>query len=434
MKENLLLRYWRVNKLEGDFTSPRLAASPAKQLYTSLLLTGVLSLPFSAHADNQLNTVLQDIARQEQSVQQQKKQRAVLENQLAQQDKIIAESSKTLRQTQITLNQLNKEIATLNGSINELQQQQAVQQTYLKKQLEAAFRLGKHSGLQLMLAGEESHRSERMLAYFSYINEIRQNNIDDLKQTQIELGLQQNQLEQKQQQQKTLLSHQQSEQRTLEQARTGRTTTLKALDASLQKDQEKLQELKRNEAQLRNKIAQAEREARVRADREAKEAEKLLHKQNQAKQQGTKYTLTDKERELMARTGGLGTPQAKLNWPVKGKILHRFGERQQGELQWKAMIIASPEGSEVKAVADGIVVMASWLAGYGYMIAVDHGKNDMSLYGYNQSVLVNLHEPVKAGQAIGLVGINSEQKQPALYFEIRRKGQTVDPQNWLKKP
>ena len=153
-------------------------------------------------------------------------------------------------------------------------------------------------------------------------------------------------------------------------------------------------ELRQNEARMRDKIARAEREARARAEREAREAAKVREqvriKEQQAKKTGTTYKPSEADRSLMARTGGLGRPAGQLMWPVRGRTLHGFGEQQQGELRWKGMVIEAREGSEVKAVADGRVLLADWLQGYGLMVVVEHGKGDMSVYGYNQSALVNV--------------------------------------------
>ncbi len=399
-----------------------------------LLLASVLLYPLTIRAETTLATILSDIAQQEQTVNTQKKQRELLQQQLANQDKIIAEASKLVHNTQITLLSLNKDIEQAELAINELKQQEKQHQDYLAKQLQAAYRLGKYSGLQLLLLEDKKQRGERILMYFNYLNEKRQKVISDLQETQTELTLQQNLREQKLNQQKNLLAQQNSEKERLNRARDERSQTLTALNSSVKKGEERLAILKLNESKLRQKIAQAEREAKARADKEKKQAAELVKKQNQAKQQGKEYVLNEKERQLMVRSGGIGLPKNQYNWPVNSRsILHRFGELQRGELRWKAMIMAAPEGSEVKAVADGIVVMANWLVGYGYVIAIDHGKNDMSLYGYNQTMLVELNKQVKAGEVIGLVGINAEQKQPALYFQIRRQGQAVNPQAWLKK-
>lgn len=64
------------------------------------------------------------------------------------------------------------------------------------------------------------------------------------------------------------------------------------------------------------------------------------------------------------------------------------------------MVIGASEGTEVKAIADGRVILADWLQGYGLVVVVEHGKGDMSLYGYNQSALVSVGTQVRAGQPI----------------------------------
>ena len=75
----------------------------------------------------------------------------------------------------------------------------------------------------------------------------------------------------------------------------------------------------------------------------------------------------------------------------------------------------------MKAIADGRVIPADWLQGYGLVVVVEHGKGDMSLYGYNQSALVSVGTQVRAGQPIALVGSSGGQGRPSLYFEIRRR-------------
>ncbi|WP_145501581.1 murein hydrolase activator EnvC [Yersinia similis] len=427
--------------------SDKLGRLPWSTLYASAFCAGVLLLPFSGLAaetpvaakasdnKNQLKTLQQDIAEKEKSVQQQKQQRSSLLDQLKQQENTIAQTSRSLHETQATLAELSKDVSSLTTSIEKLQNQQSQQQNILSKQLAAAFKQGQHSSLQLILSGEESQRSERILAYFSYLNEARQKAIEELKQTRTTLSAEKKTLEQKQNQHKALLDEQKAQQQKLEQARIARKKTLTSLEASLEKDQQSLAELKLNESRLRDQIAKAEREAKARAEREAKEAarvrEKIKVKEQQAKKTGTSYKPSESERSLMARTGGLGRPGGQALWPVRGNVSHRFGEPLQGELRWKGMVITAPEGSEVKAIADGRVLLADWLQGYGLVVVIEHGKGDMSLYGYNQSALVNVGAQVKAGQPIALVGTSGGQGEPSLYFEIRRQGQAVNPQPWL---
>ncbi|WP_054686818.1 murein hydrolase activator EnvC [Pantoea stewartii] len=403
----------------------------------SLLYAGLLSLPLPGLAadDNkaQLKSIQQEIAEKEKSVKAQKAQRSQLLNQLQSQEKIIAQASRQLRETRNSLSALNNDIAQVTASVAHLEKQQAQQEKLLAEQLDAAFRQGQHKGLQLLLGGEESQRSERILAYFGYLNTARQENITALQTTRKELAQQRASLEQKQQQQKSLLTQQQAQQDKLQQASAARKKTLTSLESALQKDQADLVEMRQNESRLQDKIARAEREARERAAREAREAEKVRQRQVQAKAKGSSYQPTQSERELMARTGGLGRPNGQDIWPVRGRIEHRFGEELQGELRWKGLVINAPEGTEVKTIADGRVLMADWLQGYGLVVVIEHGKGDMSLYGYNQSALVSVGAQVKAGQPIALVGTSGGRGTPSLYFEIRRQGKAVNPLPWLGK-
>ncbi|MGF7482765.1 murein hydrolase activator EnvC [Providencia sp. SP181] len=383
----------------------------------------------------QLHDLLKSIAEKEKSVKEQQAKRSNLLEQLKQQEQSISAAGRSLHETQNQLKQLDKEIVSLNSNIKQLQTKKQQQEKMLADQLDAAFRLGKHQGLTLMFKGEEGQREERILAYYSYLNQAREKNIVALEETTKELQ-QQKQLEQKKQaEQKSTLTRQQQEKRKLDNARASRQKTLTALESTLKEDQKNLAVLKQNEARLRDKIARAEREAKARAEREAKEAARIraqvAEKERQAKQKGATYKPSESERSLMSRTGGLGRPAGQAMWPVRGSLLHNYGDVISSELRWKGMVIAANEGTQVKAIADGRVLLADWLQGYGLVVVVEHGKGDMSLYGYNQSALVNVGQEVRAGQPIALVGSSGGQERPSLYFEIRRQGKTVNPRPWL---
>lgn len=407
----------------------------ASMLCSSMLCAGLLLLPAVSHgaddSKSQLKSIQQDIADKEKSVKAQQLQRSKLLEQLQSQEKVIAQASRQLRNTRTSLDTLNRETSQLSASISRLEKQQLQQQTLLAQQLDAAFRQGEHSGIELLLSGEENQRNQRILAYFGYLNGARQKNINDLQKTRQTLAAQKTALEQKQQQQKSLLAQQQGQHEKLQQASAARKQTLSALESTLQKDRADLVQMRQNESRLQDTIARAERAAREQAAREAREAERVRQRQAKEKAKGSTWQPTQSERELVARTGGLGRAAGQAFWPVRGRIEHRFGEQLQGELRWKGLVIDAAEGTEVKAIADGRVLMADWLQGYGLVVVLEHGKGDMSLYGYNQSALVSVGAQVKAGQPVALVGTSGGRGTPSLYFEIRRQGQAVNPLPWL---
>lgn len=402
-------------------------------LYASVFSAGVLLYPISATADerDQLKSIQQDIAAKERAVRQQQQQRSTLLAQLKAQEQAIAAATRALRETENSLAQLNRQISAMNASIAKLEKQKASQERNLAAQLDASFRQGQHTGIQLILSGEESQRGQRLQAYFGYLNQARQETIAQLRQTREEVASQKAELEEKQSEQQTLLYEQQAQQAKLEQARNERKKTISGLESSIQQGQNQLSEMRQNESRLRNSIARAEAAAKARTEREAREAEQVRNKQQEASRKGTTYKPTESEQSLMSRTGGLGSPRGQAYWPVRGSLLHRYGEQLQGELRWKGIVIGASEGTEVKAIADGRVILADWLQGYGLVVVVEHGKGDMSLYGYNQSALVSVGTQVRAGQPIALVGNSGGQGRPSLYFEIRRQGQAVNPQPWL---
>jgi septal ring factor EnvC (AmiA/AmiB activator) len=142
--------------------------------------------------------------------------------QLKAQEEAISAATRKLRETQDTLNQLNKQIDEMNASIAKLERQRATQERNLPAQLDAAFRQGPHTGIQMILSGEEGQRNQRMQAYFGYLNQARQETIAQLKQTREEVATQKAELEEKQSQQQTLVYEQKAQQAKLEQARNER--------------------------------------------------------------------------------------------------------------------------------------------------------------------------------------------------------------------
>lgn len=61
------------------------------------------------------------------------------------------------------------------------------------------------------------------------------------------------------------------------------------------------------------------------------------------------------------------------------------------------------------------------------VMVIDHGKGYMSLYGHAQTLLKTAGETVSPKDVIALVGNSGGQAEPGLYFEIRHKGQAMDP-------
>lgn len=397
-------------------------------LFSITSISSFISFNTYANDKQDLYTIQQSILAQEKQLLEQKKKRSELIVALKKQETAIANLLNSLEKSDQVLSTLAKEIAKLNLDIDKLQILQNEQQEILAKQLEGAFKLGKTSSMELVFSGQESERNERIITYYGYINQERQKRINQLILIRTELGQKRKSLEEKNNEQQLLKNQQKEERDNLIANRKNRQRTITALDKSMELNQQKLADLKENEAKLQAQIAQGERENKKIAEAEEKQAAQI-----KAKQQNYNYNPTKDEKALMARVSGIGKPNHMLDWPVSGALLHHFGEPQQGELKWKGLVIKAKEGTKVRAIADGRVILASWLQGYGFVVALEHGKGDMSLYGYNQRVLVNVGDKIESGQNIALVGTSGGQNSATLYFEIRRDGKALDPSVWLKK-
>ncbi|MFZ7159616.1 murein hydrolase activator EnvC [Avibacterium avium] len=387
------------------------------------------ALPFAVQGAD-LSAIQKQIKQQEQKIAEQKREQNKLQSTLKNQELQINGVVGQLRKTESDLKAIRKMMADTDKQIKHLERQEKNQKEKLAKQIDAMYRSGINPSMLEKLFSEDAKKAERMKAYYDHMNQARLALIEDLKQTQAQLKKEKANIQDQQKEQQNQLNEQKKQQQSLQKVQRERQSTLNQLNKSLAKDQNKLDSLKANENALRQQIQRAEQQAR---EQEKREREALAQKKRQEEQKNQKpYTPTAQEKQLMASSSGLGKPQRQYQYPVSGKILNRFGSTQMGELKWKGIVIGANAGASVRAIADGRVILASWLQGYGLMVIIKHGENDLSLYGYNRAVSVREGQLVKAGQKIAEVGSSGGQSRSGLYFEIRRKGVAVNPTGWLR--
>jgi len=320
-------------------------------------------------------------------------------------ESILKESEREIAHNSRSLNELDFSIELNKSEQNQLQKQikklilnKQQQQKALSSQLKSAYMTGSHDYSKLLLNQENIATFERTLTYYSYLNKARLTQLDDLKITLIQLAEKQNELTQTQTKLQVLLAEQKQKRESLLIAKKQRKGNLTLLKTQLTNTSSSVDYLKKNEQIL---------------------IETLKNLQIEIKQQLT--------------FEGLKSTKGKLKWPSRGRLKHKFGQRKYGRLKWKGVLINAKEGASVTTIHNGKVVFADWLKGFGWVIVIDHGKGYMSLYGHNQALLKSVGEDVSQGELIALVGQSGGQDNPGLYFEIRHKGQAINPTKWCKR-
>ena len=321
------------------------------------------------------------------------------ELQIAQTATLLNQTDTKLENTRIELERLNNEKTRINTEISN-------QQSALASQIKSAYMAGDYDFAKMIFNQNEAGKFERILTYYQYLNKARQKQIESFKGLVLALEKVQLDLDKQAVELVGLLQQQSSQSKQLGSQQQARFNSLQKLEQQIRSDQARVSQLQQQENDLVAAIEQAEIDAR-RARERAEQPDIALN--------------------------GLNELKGKLIIPTVGSIQHLFGKRRQGQVRWKGIVIHSRAGSSVKAVADGVVLYADWLKGFGLVVIVDHGKGFMSVYGRNQALLRNVGDVVTAGTSLSLVGTSGGQARASLYFEIRHKGKALNPSIWLSK-
>ena len=269
----------------------------------------------------------------------------------------------------------------------------------LAGQLRASYIGGREERLKLLLNQQDPARLGRFLIYYRYFNSARVDQIDAVLAEIRELE-------------------------NLEAELAAETTRL----AGLEKEQKaKITDLsgsrkRRSDlvAKLGKKIKRTGREIKT-MQREERDLVGLIEK------------LTTALKEFpMDPDEPFGKFKGKLDWPVTGPILEKYGApRAGGRLKWQGVLVSANRGTPVRAVARGRIAFADWLPGLGLLVIVEHGDGYLTLYGHNESLEKGIGDWVEAGEPVATVGDSGGRPEPALYFELRKGKNPMNPRPWF---
>lgn len=379
---------------------------PISPVLYSLILVLWSHGAFSQESDNtqqeRLAELQAELRARQQVLDNSKASAQELESVLKSSELEIANVAKALATTKQRLDDISQEQSDLREEQSELKAAIRKQQSLLSSQLKSAFMAGHYDYAKMLFYQDDARTFERVITYYQYVAKARQKEIESFRGNVARLEEVNIKLDEKAQSLASLQSQQEGQRAILITRQDDRKATLKKINQTIATENQKIAALQEDEQALKNAIEAA----RIAAERAALEATVSLD--------------------------GLTKLKGKLNKPVDGRVRALFGNRRQGQVRWKGIIIDGAEGSPVNSIAPGKVLYADWLRGFGLVSIVDHGDGYMSVYGHNQALLKQAGDEVRSGERIALVGRSGGQEYPNLYFEIRHKGKALNPTAWIR--
>ena len=373
-------------------------------------------------------------------------------------------SEVAISQTTRRLNELSTQLKQARTELEALKTQIQRQQGILvqrREELADQLRRQYASGLSpwaALLSGDDPQELSRNLSYLDYISQARAKTVAELKieierlaQLEARLDVRQKevaQLVEETTQQRSVLESQQKERSTVLARIEGQIQAQRSEAVRLGQDDQRLsglidslggqiQEAKKAEEVRRAEQAKLAEQAK--REEQAKQAELARRAEEQQIERARRIAQEQERKESARASEAAATPQSGeglkrgLRWPLRGTMMARFGtDRPEGGI-WRGVLIKAPDGTPVHAVGGGTVVYSNWLRGFGNLLIVDHGEQYLSVYAYNQSLLKQVGDSVRAGDPLALAGSTGGQVDSALYFEIRHRGAAVDPLAFLSR-
>ncbi len=152
--------------------------------------------------------------------------------------------------------------------------------------------------------------------------------------------------------------------------------------------------------------------------------------------------LSDRERQFrvledLLLASRLQQEVRPSGWPIEGGwISSLFGVRTDPftgrRTRHMGVDFAGREGSNVLAVAAGIVTEAGSRDGYGNLVEINHGNGYATRYGHNSKILVKAGDRVAKGQAVALLGSSGRATGPHVHFEVMYNGVMVNPEQYIR--
>ncbi len=416
---------------------------PKISLYIIFLIYNFLIIFYSplclSNDDNYNNKIIE----QKDNLNQIQKQIKTLKNDLTNKENDknltankISESTEKINSLQQKLQELNAKYQQKSKQLNKLQNNIKTLDKTLKNNQKLLSNLLYWKYLNIQQTNIVTFEKSNNLQNFKnsyYLQQIIQSQNNLLNATQKDLITRQNlavNLSNEQQNLEKIRQTQNSYKEELQQQKLSHQRRFDELDKQVNLQKQKIQTLKEDEKNLTKlvekltKIAEEQKRQRELAKAEAK-AKAQKEKLEKEQQKNNKKTLPNDDKNIVINNV---TNNAKnLILPVAGKVITSFGQKKSDGIISKGVTISAKIGDNVKAIADGKIVFADEMRGFGNLLVIDHQNSYMTVYAHNDEILVSLNQTVQAQQNIGKVG-----ESGVVYFELRKQGKAVNPRERMR--
>ena len=368
----------------------------------AMILAITMFLPFPIYASKvdtkkkELSNVKNSIEESKQELEEKTKEIAGVQDELKTLDQVIVDVENQLAEINKKLETKEIELELSEEALEMAKIAKEEQYNNGKERIESMYKNQKVGYMQIIFTSKNFWEMLNRMEYIRKIAQYDQTMLENMKAKQDEIAVRTEQLEAEKQGISLLYKEQVGVKSRLGITREEKDKAL----AKLEQDEESLQ------GQIKDMI-------KISSDLE-KEVKRLI-------QQSTlKYT------------GG------KFLWPVPGhyRISSGYDSRVHpitGQYKFHTGIdIPAPFGKSVVAAADGKVITAGWVNGYGNTIMIDHGSGYVSLYAHNSSLTASVGDMVKRGAQVAKIGSTGYSTGNHSHFEIRLNGAHKNPKNYLK--
>ena len=354
--------------------------------------------------------------------------RANVADQLKDVEQVISVTQRDLHNLTSQRGKLQDTLKDLGVQAKELENRLGSQQTQLEKLVYRHYLLGNPDSLQLLLNGDDPNQMARDLRYLAAIGKARSQLVREIEST-----LQRKQaltsVTQERAVELAAIEAKQKEQHgKLVAQREQRKAVLDKVSAKISEQRREIGNLQRDEKRLSQLI---ERLAKIIAAKPVLRRESRPSPEKHVPGKAAPAEISNENTPEGSPAGSFMNLKGSLRLPARGVVTNRFGTARQEGSSWKGLFIRANPGGEVKAIANGRVVFADWMRGFGNLMIVDHGSSYLTIYGNNDALLKQVGDSVRGGDTIASIGNSGGNPESGLYFELRHQGQPLDPLKWV---